>query len=110
MLPAEQLGDLDRVERGALPQIVGDAPEVEAVLDGRVLADAADVGGIFADRLDRRDVSAVLALVYEHDAGRLAEDVLRFLGGNLALELDVDRFRMPDEDGDADAGRRHFDL
>src|SRR3954468_22292596 len=100
MLPAQQLRDLDGVEGRAFPQIVGDAPEVEAVLDGRILADAADVGGIFADRLDRGDVAAVLALVDEHHPGGLAQYVLRLLGRYLALELDVDRFRMADEDGD----------
>src|SRR5687768_3221241 len=83
MLAAEQLGDLDRVQGRALPEIVGNAPEVKAVLHRRILADPADVGGIFADRLDRRDVAAVLALVDEHDSGRLAKDPLRLLGGDL---------------------------
>ncbi len=31
---AEHFGDLNGVQRGALPQVVGDAPEVQAVLDG----------------------------------------------------------------------------
>ena len=49
MLAAEQLGDLDRVERRALAQIVADDPQAEAVLDRRILADAADEGRVFAD-------------------------------------------------------------
>jgi hypothetical protein len=36
-----QIGDLDGVERRALAQVVGHDPDVEAVLDRRVLADAA---------------------------------------------------------------------
>ena len=110
MPAAEQLGDLDGVQGGALPEIIRDAPQVEAVLDRRILAHPADIGGIFADRLDGGDVAAVLALVDEHHARRLAEDVLGLLGADLALELDVDRFRVADEDGDPDAGRRHLDL
>src|SRR5688500_18884679 len=73
MLAAEQLGDLHGVQRRALPEIVGDAPQAEAVVDCRVLAHAADIGGIFADALDRRDVAAVLPLIDQHDAGRLAQ-------------------------------------
>ena len=42
MLAAEQLGDLDRVQRRALAEVVADDPQAEAVLDRRVLADAAD--------------------------------------------------------------------
>src|SRR5580704_5077993 len=42
----QALGDLDRVQRRALAQIVGDAPQREAVLDGRVLAHAADIGRV----------------------------------------------------------------
>src|SRR5262249_38171039 len=41
-LAADQaFGDLDRVERGALAQIVGNDPHREPVLDRRILADAA---------------------------------------------------------------------
>ena len=51
MLAPEQLGDLDRVERRALAEIVADDPQRQAVVDRRILADAADVGRIFADRI-----------------------------------------------------------
>ena len=63
-----------------------------------------------ADAFDRGDVAAVLALIDQHHAGRLAQDVLRLLGGDLALELDVDRFGMADEHRHAHAGRVHLDL
>src|SRR6478735_11085611 len=39
-------GDLHGVEGRALAQVVGDAPEGQAVLDRDVLADAGDVGGV----------------------------------------------------------------
>ncbi len=51
------------IERRALAEIVRHAPQRQAVIDRRVLADAADEGRIIADALDRGDVSAVLALV-----------------------------------------------
>ena len=38
----EQLGDLDRVQRRALAQVVAGDEEREAVVDGRVLADPPD--------------------------------------------------------------------
>src|SRR3546814_16740541 len=56
------------------------------------------------------DVAAGLALVVEHDAVSFAQDALRVLGRQLILHLDVDRFRMADEDGNADAGRGDLDL
>src|SRR5947209_15376414 len=52
LLGADQLavdqafGDLDRVQRGALAQIVGDAPQRQPILNRGVLADAAYVGGV----------------------------------------------------------------
>ena len=104
------LGDLHGVERRALAQIVGDDPHRQAVLDRDVLADARDEGGVLAGRLDRRDVAAVLALVDDQAARRLAQDVARLVGRDRLLELDVDRFRMADEHRHAHAGRRQLDL
>src|SRR5690606_31532449 len=46
--PAQQFGDLHGVQRSALAEIVADTPEGEAVVDGRILAHAADEGGIVA--------------------------------------------------------------
>src|SRR5687767_15510401 len=80
MPAAEQLGDLHRVERGTFAQVVADAPDRQAVVDRRVLAHAADVSRAVARAFDGGDVSAVLALVDEHHARRLAQDVL-CLGG-----------------------------
>ena len=55
----ENLGDLHRVERRALAQVVGDDRQVEAVLDRRVLADGGSRGGrVLARRLVRGDVAA----------------------------------------------------
>ena len=48
-----RLGDLDRVQRRTLAQIVRDHPQVQPVADGRVLADARDEHAILADALGR---------------------------------------------------------
>ena len=67
----QQLGDLDRVERGALAEVVvaDEQHEAATAVDRRVLADAADVARVLAGGLERgRDVA-------EHDAGRSTEDL-----------------------------------
>src|SRR5204863_5305476 len=50
----DELCDLDRVERGALPQVVAREEEREAVLDRRIAAEAAHEHVIDARRLPRR--------------------------------------------------------
>ena len=50
---AQHFGDLHRVQRRALAQVVGDAPQVDAVVDRGVLPDAADVGRVVAHAFDR---------------------------------------------------------
>ena len=52
----------------------------QAVLDRRVLADAADIGRVLAGRLVRRDVAAGLVLIDDEAARRLAQDVARLVG------------------------------
>ena len=85
-------------------------PDVEAVVDRRILADARDVGRVLAGRLVRRDVAARLAPVDDQAARRLAQDFARLVGADRILELDVDRLRMADEHRHAHAGRRQLDL
>src|SRR6186713_679573 len=95
LLRADQLAvdqdfrDLDRIQCGALAKIVRDAPQHETVLHRGVLADAADVGGVLAGRFVRRGVAAGLMLVDDETAGRLAQNVARFVRGDRVLELDV---------------------
>src|SRR5690554_3759227 len=110
MPPAEELCDLHCIERRALAQIVADAPQVEAVLDRRILPDTADERSVIAGALHRGHVPAVLALVDEHDPRRLTQNFLRFLGGDLALELDVHRLGVTDEYRDTYASRSDLDL
>src|SRR5690349_15719937 len=71
----QDLGDLHGVQRSALAEIIRDDPHAEAVFHRRVLADARNIGRVLAGRLVGRDVAAVLALVDDEAAGRLAEDV-----------------------------------
>src|SRR5690606_25736791 len=46
----QELRDLHGVERRTLAQVVGDDPQIEAVLDRRILADTADIGQVLAGR------------------------------------------------------------
>ena len=59
----QNLGDLHGVERGALAKVVGDHPQHQAVLDRRVLADAADIGRVLAGCLVGRDIGALGGIV-----------------------------------------------
>src|SRR3546814_6393297 len=79
MPPSEQFRDLDGVERRALAQIVAHAPQGDAVVDRGIVAHAADEDRIFAHALAWGHVPAVLTLVDEHHAGRLAQQLLRLL-------------------------------
>src|SRR3546814_18184464 len=102
----QQFGDLHRVQRRALAEIVRHAPEVQTVFDRRILAHAADKGREVADAFDGGYVAAVLALVVEHAARRLAPDALRIPGRQLVFHLAVDRFRMADAAGTPAEQRR----
>ncbi len=65
----QRLSDLDRVERSSLAQVVGYHPEVKGVLDGRVDADAADIGLVSAwKRIDRHGVDVVGRIVGQLDS------------------------------------------
>ena len=72
IIAGEQLGDLHRVERGALAQIVGDDPQIQAVRHGRIAADAADIDRVLARGFDRRDIAFIGAVIDDDDARRLA--------------------------------------
>src|SRR5262245_59411227 len=73
----QRFGDLDGVECRALAQVVGHHPHCEPVLNRRILADAADIGGVLAGAFDRRHVAARLALVDHQAARRIAQDLAR---------------------------------
>ena len=92
MLAAEKFGDLHGIESSAFAQVIRNAPNIEAVLNRRIFAHAADIGGILADSLDRRHIAAVLAFIDEQHAGRLPKFRLRLFGGDLTFALDVPRF------------------
>src|SRR5690606_19088289 len=65
--------DLHRIERRPLAQIVGHDPDIEAVLDSGIDPDAADIGRVVTHTFNRRDIAAILALVHDKAARRLAE-------------------------------------
>src|SRR5207248_4244588 len=96
----QELGDLQRVERRALDEVVTREEEDETVpVRGAVEADAADE---YVLGLSRRSGGRQLGEAHARGAG---EHRLRVLGLERLLGLDPDRLRMSDEDRDAD-GRR----
>src|SRR5215213_2714904 len=84
----ERLGDLNRVQRRALAEVVGDAPEADSVLDRDILADSRDISRVLARGLVRGDVAARLALVEHHHAWGGAQDIACLVGRDRLLELD----------------------
>src|SRR5881397_2047704 len=79
-LAADQaLGDLDRIEGGALAQVIGNDPHREPVFHSRILANAADIGRVLAGAFIGRDVAARLALVDDEAARRTAQDLARLV-------------------------------
>jgi CubicO group peptidase (beta-lactamase class C family) len=95
------LGDLDRVERGALAQVVADHEQREAVRDRAVLAHAADEHRVGAGGVERIGNGG-----HDH-AGRVCQQRQRLRGLERALELEVERQRVAGEHRHAHAGPRH---
>src|SRR5581483_11271212 len=91
----------------ALAQIVGDDPQIEAVGDGRVAADAADINRILAGRLRWRHVALVGAVIDDDNPGGRAQRGARAVLRQRPLELDINRLGVPYKDRHADAGGRH---
>src|SRR5437867_10866973 len=83
--------DLDRVQGRPFTQIVRHDPEVEAVGDGLVLADAAHEHLVLPRHVDRHRIDLVDRVVVEQDPRSLAEDRARLVGRELVLGLDVHR-------------------
>ena len=73
MFLGQDFGDLHRIQRRTLAEVVGDHPEGEAVLHGRVLADAADEHVILAGAFVRRHIAFVGAVVDHRHTRRGAQ-------------------------------------
>ena len=100
----QKLGDLDRVQRGALAEVVAREEEGQAALDGRVAADPADEdvvdpGGLAGDGNSSRRTDGAAA---SSSCARAAES--RLLG------LEPDRLGVADHHRHAHAGRLDREL
>src|SRR5262249_20364501 len=101
---ADDLGDLDGVERRPLAQVVGDDRQRKVVPDLWSDAEGADERRITPDALDRRHIAARLALVDDQTPRRLAKNLARLIVRDRIFELDVNRLRMANKDRHAHAG------
>src|SRR4029453_11039455 len=93
----EYLRDLDRVERGALAQVVADEEEHEAVLCGGVGTHATDENIVASDRM------SVPGHLLEPEPRSLREDALGLRGRERRFRLDPHRLGVAHDDGNADA-------
>ena len=67
-LIAQDFRDLNGIQRRPLAQIVGHAPEVDAIVDRDILPNAADECGVIADAFHWADIAAIFALIDHHNA------------------------------------------
>ena len=91
----QQLSHLDRVQRGALAQVVGDDPQVECALVPGVAADAPDEHVVLAGGVDRERIHRGAGIVEHAHARRGREQLPRPLGGEGLARLHVDGLRVP---------------
>ena len=103
------LGDLHGVERRALAHVVGHDPEVQAVFNAFVLADAPHKGGIVADAVGGHGVHEFARIVENLHARSLGEHDPGFLGRDLLFGFDIHGFRMAEKYRHARAGSRDLD-
>ena len=89
------------MQRGTLAQVVADDEERQPVLAGRILADPADEHVVAACSVAGRGE------LLQPDPGRAGEHRRCLLGRERLLRLEPDRLGVPDEHGDAHAGRAH---
>src|SRR5262245_63699894 len=87
----QHLGDLHRVGRGALAEVVGDDPQVQAVGDRRVAADAPDEDLVAALGAQGQGHLAPGVVIDEDDSRRLAKGLPRLLDADGLVELEVDQ-------------------
>ena len=104
----EELGDLDRVGRRALAQVVADDPQGQAaaVGDRRVAADPPDIDLVVAGGVDRQRVDVAGRVVADDHAGDGREQLPGALGRDRVAGLDVDRLGVAGEDRDPDGRAR----
>src|SRR3546814_15185363 len=95
MAAAEKLGDLHRVERRALSEVVRHAPQGKAVLHRRFLADPPEEGGVIAHPFHRRAVVALLPLIDHHPARTTAPARPPLLDPHSASPLALDPPHTP---------------
>src|SRR5690606_23576817 len=106
----DQFGQLHRVERGTLADVVGHDPQVQAARVREVLADAAHVHRVVARGVgDRGRVAAGLALVDHFHARRTGQQLARGLDRDLLPRLDRHGLGVAVEHRHAHRGRVHLD-
>jgi len=105
----EEFGDLDGVEGGAFEELIACDPEGEAVIEGAIEAEAADLAEVFFGGVDGEGVDGAGGVVEELEAGGAGEGVAGIGEGDLAFEFGVDGDAVGAIDGDADAGDGGFE-
>src|SRR5438093_244392 len=94
----DELEHLNRVQCGALAQVITDYPQDKTAWMRRVQANPPNINGIRPRGAERRRIVRLAWMVHNDDARRGAKDLARLVWLHRPLELDVDGFGMTDRD------------
>lgn len=85
----QQLGDLDGVQGGAFAQVVGDDPEVDGVVVGEIVADAAHQNVIGPGGVYGEGVLVLFRTVHDPNSGRICQYLANLIGIDRHFCLDI---------------------
>src|SRR5450759_447632 len=99
------LGDLDRVQRRSLAQVVGHQPQGQAVLGRRVVAYAASIRLVLSRDPMRSRVQLRVRVVLDDHTRRGGEEGARLIRGDLLRSLEENGLSMSNRHWNANACR-----
>src|ERR1022692_828717 len=107
-LRGDQFGDLCRVQRRTLAQVVAADEHLDGVRVIKRPAYPSHPGRVGANHVGWRRELAALRVVVQHHAWRLAQHPLCAFPGDLAAEHRMHGHRVGGDDGDPDTGHGHL--
>jgi hypothetical protein len=97
-LLVQQLGDLNRIERCALPELISGDPECQTVFEHLVLTDATDATRDDFRVIDRHGIFQVCGIIYEFDTFERFDRSLRSCDADRPFKFGTDLHRVRTED------------
>ena len=92
------LGDLYRIQGCPFQDVIGDNPEVDASVDGLILANTADQGFEFAGAISGQRIDTFFRGINKFDSGSISQQRFDFLSAYFLFSLNIYRLRMAEVD------------